>query len=89
MLYSLEATCDVTGATRHSVLVYYRQRLIEPVFLPPFGVMAFDARAIRAIRQIEWLRAEFGMNLAAVKMIVELTQELRRLRAELDFWRQR
>lgn len=88
-VYSLEVTCDLTGATRRSILRYYRQGLIEPVFLPPFGMMAFDARAIRAIRQIEWLRAEFDMNLAAIQMIVELTEELRRLRAELEFWRQR
>ncbi len=88
-LYSLEVTCELTGATRRSILRYYRQGLIEPVFLPPYGVMAFDARAIHAIRQIEWLRAEFELNLPAIKLIVSLTEELRRLRAELEFWRQR
>jgi DNA-binding transcriptional MerR regulator len=88
-VYSLEVTCDLTGARRHSILRYYRQGLIEPMFLPPFGMMAFDVRAIRAIRRIEWLRAEFELNLPAIKMIVGLMEELDRLRAELRFWRGR
>jgi len=85
-LYSLEVTSDLTGATRHSILVYCRQRLIEPVFLPPFGVMAFDEQAIRAIRQIERLRAEFDLNPSAIKMIAGLLEELHRLRTELAYW---
>jgi DNA-binding transcriptional MerR regulator len=85
-LYSLEVTCDLTGATRRSILVYCRQRLVKPVFLPPFGVMAFDAQALRRIRQIERLRAEFDLNPAAVKMIAGLLAELHRLQTELACW---
>jgi MerR family transcriptional regulator/heat shock protein HspR len=87
-LYSLEATVELTGATRRGILIYYREGLVQPVFLPPYGMMGFDAKAIRAIRRIEYLRGEHGINLAGARMIIELTEQLERLRAELEFWRQ-
>ncbi|MBI5688389.1 MAG: hypothetical protein HZC54_25230 [Verrucomicrobia bacterium] len=82
-LYSLEVITDLTGASRRSILIYCRQGFIQPILLPPFGVMAFDERAIRTIREIERLRAEFDINLAGIRIIYSLLDEIRRLHREL------
>lgn len=86
--YSLEIAAELTNTTRRAILVYYRKGLIQPLFLPPHGVMAFDEEAIHAIRKIEALRQSQGVNLAGIRIIFELLQEIDWLRAELDFRRQ-
>ena len=88
-LYSLDATARLAGISRRSVLIYCRAGLVRPVLLPPYGVMAFTEEAIRAVRQIEQMRAAGDRDLAWVKSMLALLDEMERLRGELRFLRAR
>jgi DNA-binding transcriptional MerR regulator len=54
---------------------------------PPYGVMEFTEEAIYTLRRIEQLRTVHGLDLAWIKTIFDLLDEVERLRAELRFLR--
>ena len=87
VLYSLDAAAHLAGVPRRSVLIYCRAGLVHPVFLPPYGVMEFTEEAIHTVRRIEHLRAVHGVDLAWLKSMFDLLDEVDRLRAELRFLR--
>ena len=87
VLYSLDVAAHLAGVRRRSILIYCRAGLVRPVFLPPYGVMAFTEEAIHTVRRIEHLRTVHGLDLAWIKTIFELLDEVERLRAELRFFR--
>ncbi len=84
-LYSLDATAHLTGVSRREVLFYCRANLIEPIPQPPFGALYFRDEAIQTIRQMEFLRRRYGINMNGVRMIFDLMQEVERLRDEMRF----
>ena len=86
-LYSIEAVVHITQTPRHSIAVYCRHGLIAPIAPPERGGWQFDDEAIRDLRRIESLRAEFGLELPALRMVLELYREIERLRAEVRFLR--
>lgn len=86
-LYGLDAAARLAGVPRRSVLVYCRAGLVRPVLQPPHGVMGFTEEAIHAVRRIERMRAGRGIDLAWIKVLFELAEEVERLRAELRFLR--
>jgi len=88
-LYSLEAAAHLAGVSRRSILVCCRAGLVRPVFLPPHEVMAFTEEAIHTVRRVEQLRTVHGCDLASIKTMFALLDEVERLRAELRFWRDR
>jgi hypothetical protein len=87
VLYSLDAAAHLAGVPRRAVLIYCRAGLVRPVFLPPYGVMEFTEEAIHTVRRIEHLRAVHGVDLAWLKTMFDLLDEVDRLRAELRFLR--
>ena len=87
VLYSLEAAAHLAGVTRHSILIYCHAGLVRPVLLPPYGVMAFTEKAIQAIRRIEYVRAARGIDMAWIKTMFDLLEEVERLRSEVRFLR--
>lgn len=87
VLYSLDVAAHLAGVPRRSVLIYCRARLVRPVFQPPYGVMAFTEETIHTVRQIENVRAVHGLDLAWLKTIFDLLDEVERLRAEVRFLR--
>ncbi len=87
--YSLDAAAHLAGVPRRSILIYCRAGLIRPVLLPPHGVMEFTEEAIYAVRRIEYLRTTHGLDLACLKTMFDLLDEVERLRAELRFFRSR
>jgi len=89
VLYSLDAAAHLAGVSRRSILIYCRAGLIRPVVLPPHGVMEFTEEAIYTVRQIEHLRTVNGPDLAWLKTMFDLLDEVERLRAELRFLRNR
>ena len=84
--YNLEGAAHLTGVSRHSIQVYCKSGLVRPCNDEAEG-MAFDEEAIYAIRRIEYLRGAHGINLAGIRMIFELMQEVHRLREEMRFHR--
>jgi DNA-binding transcriptional MerR regulator len=86
-LYNLESLVHLTGVSRRSILVYCKSGLIRPACDPTQEALVFDEEAIYRIRRIEFLRSTHGINLAGIRMIFELMNELRRLEHEMRFFR--
>ena len=82
-VYSIETVVHITRTPRHQIAVYCRHGLIAPVTAPERDGWRFDHEAIRALRRIECLRAEYNMNLAGLRVISELLREVERLREEV------
>lgn len=89
VLYSLDETAHLAGISRRLILIYCRSGLIQPVVQPPHGVMKFTEEAIYTLRQIEYLRTFHGPDLAWLKRMFDLVNEVEYLRAELRFLRNR
>ena len=85
--YSLDAAAHLAGVPRRSILIYCRAGLVKPHFQPPHGVMEFTEEAIYTVRRIEHLRTVYGLDLAWLKTMFDLLDEVERLRAELRFFR--
>ncbi len=87
VLYSLDAAAHLAGVPRRSILIYCRAGLVRPIVQPPYGVMEFTEEAIYTMRRIEYLRTVHGLDLAWIKTMFDLLDEVERLRAELRFLR--
>jgi DNA-binding transcriptional MerR regulator len=87
VIYSLEAVVHLTGVSRRSILVYCKSGLIRTAGDPQQGEFSFDDEAIYRIRRVEHLRLVHGVNLAGIRMIFDLLNELERLQNEMRFHR--
>lgn len=88
-IYSIEAVVHITQTPRHLIAVYCRHGLIAPVAPPERDGWQFDDEAIRQLRRIEFLRAEYGLEVPALRLMMELRRELERLHDEVRFLRGR
>ena len=88
-LYSLNAAAHLAGVPRRVLLQYCRAGLVQPSYAPPYGIMLFSEETIRAVRAIERLRAQDGLEVGVIKTLLGLLRELEQLRAELRFQRSR
>lgn len=86
-VYSLEVTASQAGVSRRTLLIYWKHGMVRPKEQFPDEAPFFSDEAIQRIRRIEFLRKAHGANLASVKIILNLSQELERLREELNFLR--
>ncbi len=87
VLYGLEATARLAGVSRRSILIYCRAGLVHPVVQPPYGTLGFTEEAIYTVRRMEYLRAVHGVDVALLKTMFNLLDEVERLRAEVRFLR--
>ena len=87
VFYSLDAAARLAGVPRRHILIYCRSGLIRPTFQPPYGVMEFTEEAIYTVRRIERLRTVHGLDIAWIKVLFELLDEVERLRSEVRFLR--
>ena len=81
VFYTLDATAQLAGVTRRTILIYCRAGLLAPMLQPPYGVMLFTQEAIYTVRRIEELRAVRDLDVAWLAAMVELLGEAERLRA--------
>ena len=81
-IYTIDATADLVGVPRRTILVYCKHQLLSPVIN---GSYCFDRDAVRALRRIEALRAICGDDLSGIKIILDLTKELERLHSVVRF----
>ena len=86
-LYSLDATAQLAGVSHRSLLIYWRAGFVTPIVQPPYGVLEFTEEAVYTLRRIERMRADHGLDLAWLKTMVDLLDEVERLRTELRFLR--
>ena len=87
VLYTLDATAHLAGVSRRTIVIYCRAGLLRPIYQPPFGVMAFTDEAIHAVRRLERLRTDHGLDVAWLRAMAGLLDEVERLRAEVRFLR--
>lgn len=81
VVYPIETVERLAQLPRRKILIYCRHRLVSPVADPELSGFYFSGDAIRALRWIGYLQATRGVNLAGIKLILELVDELQRLRA--------
>ena len=88
-VYTLEAAARLTQLPRRLIAVYFRHGLVSPVMDPACSGWYFNDEAIRILRRIEYLRTTCGLNIAGIKLIMDLARELELLREELNFRRRK
>ena len=86
-VYTIEAAEHIAHVPRRLIAVYHKHGLVSSVVGPDCGGFYFNDEGIRELRRIEYLRTDCGINLAGIKMILRLMNEVERLRAEASFLR--
>lgn len=79
-VYTIEATAQIVDVPRRVVVCYCKHGLVAPAVDPARGYY-FDRGGIRQLRRIEGLRPLCRDTLASIKIILELMDEVERLRA--------
>lgn len=87
--YAIEAVAEITGTPRHMIAVYCRHGMISPIGQPEEEGWTFDDDAILRLRHIEQLRVQYGVNLAGLRAMTAMMNELEELRREIRFLRGR
>jgi DNA-binding transcriptional MerR regulator len=80
-IYPIDIAAHLARIPRHVILVCCKNGLISPYIDPEYGGFFFDAAAIRTLQRIEYLRTDCGINFAGIQIILEVLQEVERLRA--------
>jgi DNA-binding transcriptional MerR regulator len=82
-VYTIEATSHLVSVSRRTILVYCKHHLLSPMTATADHGYYFDGDAIRGLRRIEALRTVCGNDFAGIKIILDLTAALERLRSDL------
>ena len=82
-LYTIEATSRIVDVPRRTILVYCKYRLLSPAPATANHGYYFNGNAVRTLRRIEALRTVCGDDLAGIKIILDLTAALERLRSDI------
>jgi DNA-binding transcriptional MerR regulator len=82
-LYTIEATSRIVDVPRRTILVYCKYRLLSPAPTTADHGYYFNGNAVPTLRRIEALRTVCGDDLAGIKVIVDLTAALERLRSDI------
>jgi DNA-binding transcriptional MerR regulator len=84
-VYTIEVAAQLAQVPRRLIVLYYKHGLVSPIADPAGSGWYFDDEAIRIVRRIEHLRSTCGLNLAGIKLVMTLMEEVERLRTELRF----
>jgi DNA-binding transcriptional MerR regulator len=83
ILYTIDAVERLVQMSQRTIFIYCKHGLIAAVTDPEFGGYYFNREAIRMLRRIGHLQVTHGVNLAGIKFILDLTDEVQRLRKVL------
>jgi DNA-binding transcriptional MerR regulator len=87
-VYTIDATSRIVDIPRRAILVYCKHKLLSPALETVDHGYYFDREGIRALRRIEALRSVCGSDFAGIKIILDLTVALERLRSDIrSLWR--
>ena len=78
--YSLDILAELTGVSTQTILQYHEHGLIRATHKED---LRFTDEDLRMLRRIEHLRELCEPNLAGLKMLTQLLDEVERLREEL------
>jgi DNA-binding transcriptional MerR regulator len=82
-IYTIEATSRLVNLSRRRILVYCKHHLVSPANGTTNHGYYFDRDAIHTLRRIETLRTVCDKDFAGIKIILELTVALERLRRDM------
>lgn len=82
-VYIISVAAELAGVHPQTLRIYERKGLLNPARTAG-NTRRYSDRDIRQLRMIQRLTQEHGINLAGVKMIVEMEDELDRLRSEMQ-----
>jgi len=88
-IYTIDIAAELGHVSRRTILLYCRQGLISPFVDPERGGYYFNDEAIRLLRRIDYLHNVCGINLVGTKLILDLTNKVKRLEVEARFPRRR
>ncbi len=81
-VFTLDEVEGLAHIPRHAILVYFKNGMIPLASDPEVGYI-FNCQAIRALRRIDYLHNQCGINLAGTRMIMELLDRVEQLEAEM------
>ena len=81
-VYIISVAAELAGMHPQTLRIYERRGLIEP-YRTPGGTRRYSDQDIDRLRMIQELTGQ-GMNLEGVRRVIRLTEENRRLRAQVD-----
>ncbi|PYK22762.1 MAG: hypothetical protein DME59_19160 [Verrucomicrobia bacterium] len=82
-VYTIDATSRMVDVPRRMILVYCKHKLLSPAFETIDHGYYFDRDSIRTLRRIDALRSVCGNDFAGIKIILDLTTALERLRSNI------
>ena len=82
-LYTTETTSRIVDVPRRTILVYCKHHLVSPATGTVDHGYYFDGDAIHTLRRIETLRTVCNKDFAGIKIILDLTAALERLRRDI------
>jgi DNA-binding transcriptional MerR regulator len=80
-VYSIDTAAHLSGMPRHLILVSCKHGLVSPLVDPDYGGYYFDQPTIRTLKRINYLYSDCGINVAGIRIILGLMEEVERLRA--------
>lgn len=81
-VYNIEAVAHLAHVPRRTILLYCKHHLVSPVGDVRWGNFYFDDETVQRLRNIENIRARFGLNIEGLKFVFRLLEEMERLRYE-------
>lgn len=81
--YVISVAAELTGMHAQTLRTYDRMGLVTPARTSGGG-RRYSARDIALLRRVQHLSQEEGVNLAGIKAIIELTEQVEGLQAELE-----
>jgi MerR family transcriptional regulator/heat shock protein HspR len=82
-VYIISVAAELAGVHPQTLRIYERKGLLSPARTAG-NTRRYSNQDIDRLRMIQRLTQEFGINLAGVKMIVEMESQLERMRVQMD-----
>lgn len=82
-VYIISVAAELAGVHPQTLRIYDRKGLLRPARTAG-NTRRYSDRDIRRLRSIQELTQRHGVNLAGVKMIMDLENEVGRLRRQMD-----
>src|SRR5919204_2098885 len=82
-VYIISVAAELAGVHPQTLRIYERKGLLQPSRTSG-NTRRYSERDIARLQSIQRLTQEYGINLAGVKMIVEMEAELDRMRRKME-----
>jgi MerR family transcriptional regulator, heat shock protein HspR len=81
--YMISVAAELVGMHPQTLRIYESKGLVRPGRTPG-GTRLYSERDLERLREIQRLTTELGLNLAGVRRVIALEDELEALRRQLD-----